>query len=198
MATILFGGSFDPIHNGHLAMVQAAKDCLPKASVLLLPAACSPFKTHRSAARPDHRLAMCRLAVQGEERTQVSDLEFHLPTPSYTVKTVRYLQNLAADSYYFLCGADSYLSLPLWHEYADLLKRVTFLVAHRLGSEEEQLSQQQAWVEQNGGQTIFLPMKQLPVSSSQVRQCLLEGKSIETLVPPAVLRYIQENHLYQE
>lgn len=195
MAIILFGGSFDPVHNGHLAMARAALDFLPSARLVMIPAACSPFKMGRSMASEQHRLAMCRLAVGDDPHITVSDIEFSMEKPSYTVRTVERLQLETADDYYFLCGADSFLSLARWKEYQKLLSMVSFLVANRDGAADDALQAQKRWVEQNGGTAYLLSMPRVDVSSTQVRQDATEQSH---LLPPLVARYIQENGLYKE
>ena len=198
MAIILFGGSFDPIHNGHLAMAQAALSYLPNAQLWMIPAACSPFKTHRKITGEQHRLAMCRLAVQDEPRITVTNVEFTLPKPSYTVNTVSHLQKRHSDEYYFLCGADAFLSLEKWKDYETLFQMVTFLVADRQGAGQEGLIAQKAWVESNGGKVVFLPMEKVPLSSTDVRAGLLQSPPDLGGIPQRVEEYIRQNKLYQE
>lgn len=198
MATILFGGSFDPIHNGHLAMAKAALHHLPQATLLLIPAACSPFKTDRAMTDEAHRLAMCRLAAKEDPRIAVTDMEFYMEKPSYTVRTVEALLQKKPDDYYFLCGADAFLSLHRWKEYHKLIGMVTFLAVDRSGALPEQMLWQKQAIEQDGGQVVLLTMEQIPVSSTQIRQAIAENQSVHTMVPPLVARYLLENHLYKE
>ena len=198
MATILFGGSFDPIHNGHFSMAKTALDFLPQAELLLIPAACSPFKTQSKAADPTHRLAMCRLAADNHPRMQVTDVEFHLETPSYTVRTVEALQKAKQDSYYFLCGADSFLSLQRWKEYEKLIGLVTFLAVNRDDSRPHEMTAQKEQIEADGGKVILLNMPKVAVSSTQIRNAIRLGQPLTDLVPPLVAQYIQENNLYKE
>lgn len=193
MAIILFGGSFDPIHNGHLAMAKAALDFLPQATLMFMPAACSPFKVGKTQTAEHHRFAMCSLAAN-DPRMQVSDLEFLLPKPSYTVRTVEHLQKETPDDYYFLCGADSFLTLERWKDYNSLLRKVTFLVTVREGSTKEELTAKQQWVKEQGGKVHLLAMPRVDVSSTNVRA----ATDPTAYVPLSVARYIQENGLYRE
>jgi nicotinate-nucleotide adenylyltransferase len=198
LAVILFGGSFDPIHKGHLAMMQEAHRFLPQADILLIPAACSPFKTQNKMASEEHRLKMCCLAVEDAPFVKVTDMEFFMEKPSYTVHTVEKLQAEHKDAYYFLCGADSFLSLQRWKNYEKLIGMVTFLVTNRGEVETEILQKQIHWVEGLGGKAYGLPMEKHPASSTLVRQTVKEGKSLCELVSPSVERYIQETGLYKE
>ncbi len=198
MATILFGGSFNPVHLGHLAMANAALNQFPDATLLWMPAACSPFKTNQTLAEEHHRYQMCCLMAEQDPRMQVSDLEFTMPKPSYTVNTVRRLKEQNHREIYFLCGADSFLSLFGWKEIETLAKMVTFLVANREGSPFEKLEQQKEKIEAIGGTAVFLPMEECPVSSTQLRRELSQGMKTGKYLSPQVLRYIQENDLYRE
>jgi nicotinate-nucleotide adenylyltransferase len=198
MEIILFGGSFDPIHNGHLAMMQTALDFLPHARLVLMPAACSPFKTHKTQTAEQHRLQMCRLATEKMNRVSVSDMEFFMEKPSYTIRTVEKLQNQQAGDYYFLCGADSFLSLDKWKEYERLIQKVTFLVINRGEGSLDRLEGQKAFVERLGGGAHILKMEKHPASSTLVREQIKAQKIDRQLLCSSVLRYIQENGLYKE
>lgn len=198
MAIILFGGSFDPVHNGHLAMARAGLDYLPSATLLWIPAAQSPFKTHREPAAEGHRLAMCRLAAQADPRMEVTDVEFSLAKPSYTVQTVQTLRARRPDEYYFLCGADAFLSLQRWKEYETLIGLVTFLAVDRRGALPQAMVAQKRAVERDGGKVRLLTMQRVPVSSTHIRERIKNGQSVAGLLPEPVERYIQENKLYRE
>lgn len=198
MATILFGGSFDPVHNGHLAMADCAAAFLPQATLLWIPAACSPFKTGSTHTPAHHRLAMCRLAAETRPNMRVSDLEITMEKPSYTVRTVERLQQQHKDDYFFLCGGDSFLSLQKWKEYEKLVKMVTFLVAVRETAPTEALMAQSSAIEGLGGRSVLLPMEPVDVSSSQVRTALFEGQPVGSLLPGGVADYIQQHGLYKE
>ena len=197
MATILFGGSFNPVHLGHFAMAKAALERFPNASLIWMPAACSPFKTNQPLAGEEHRFEMCRIMVQNDTRMQVSDLEFTLDKPSYTIHTVRRLMEQKQDDFYFLCGADSYLSLFGWKEIESLAQMVTFLVVNRKGNDSSLLKEQEKNLQAIGGRTVFLFMDEYPVSSTELRRQLSKGNYVSGLHPD-VFRYIQENNLYKE
>ncbi len=197
MPTVLFGGSFNPVHNGHLRLARAALSALPGAKLLWLPAACSPFKTGRAMAAERHRYAMCALAAAGESAMAVSDAEFSLPAPSYTVQTVEWFLHNRPDEYWFLCGADAFLSLSRWRSPERLVTLTGFAVADR-GAGQAALQRQKAAVEAAGGRVLLLPMEPEAVSSSAIRDRLRAGQPITGLVPPAVEQYIRENALYKE
>jgi nicotinate-nucleotide adenylyltransferase len=141
---------------------------------------------------------MCQLATENDSRIKVLDVEFNLPKPSYTVCTVEHLQKQHPDHYYFLCGADAFLSLEKWKDYQKLCQMVTFLVADRQGANEGALATQKEWVESQGGSVMFLPMEKVPLSSTALRTGLLQSPPEFSGVPKAVAEYIKHNKLYQE
>ena len=197
MSVILFGGSFDPFHNGHLAMAQAAKTAFPAARLVIVPAARSPFKGHLAPAANHHRLAMCRLGAQALQ-AEVSDWEMQAGGPSYTVRTVRSFLQAQPDEYWFLCGADSFVTLPMWREYETLLALTGFLVACRNDTPALRLQAAAEQVRRQGGRVQLLAMPPVPVSSTAVRAAARAGEDVSAFVPAPVARYIQENKLYQE
>ncbi len=198
MATILFGGSFNPVHMGHLAMAKASLKRIPYADFIWMPAACSPFKTNQNLAEEQHRYAMCQLIAQDDPRMRVSDLEFTMEKPSYTIHTVKKLLEKKQDKLYFLCGADAFLSLFRWKNIEELAKLVTFLVANREELPRETLEQQRNSLEKIGGKVVFLDMEPWPVSSTEIRETIKTNPSGHKFIHPKVLRYIQENRLYGE
>ena len=198
MATILFGGSFDPVHLGHFAMAKAALNVVPNATLVWMPAACSPFKISRKMASEHHRYEMCKLMAKADPRMTVSDLEFTLPKPSYTIHTVTRLLQEKTDEYYFLCGADAFLSLFQWKDAQLLVKMVRFLVVGRENCSDIALLNQKKEVEKCGGTVLFVPMEQHPISSSNVRKYLAHGAEQNEFLSFEVFRYIQENNLYRE
>lgn len=198
MAIILFGGSFNPVHLGHLAMAKAALNRFPSATLLWMPAACSPFKTNQRLVAEHHRLAMCKLVARDDPRMVVSDLEFTMEKPSYTVHTVKKLQEMYNEKIYFLCGADAFLTLFQWKNIEALAKMVTFLVANREETSWEVLNHQKEKLSAIGGETVFLEMEPWRISSTQLRETFNNSCEIQKWIHPNVWRYIQENGLYRE
>ncbi len=198
LSTIIFGGSFDPVHLGHFAMAKAALSVIPEATLLWMPAACSPFKTNQKMASERHRYEMCKLMAQEDSRMVVSDLEFSMTKPSYTIDTVKRLLQDKQDVYYFLCGADAFLSLFQWKDAKTLMKLVRFLVVSRKEVTNKELLQQKIEVEKNGGTVLFVPMEQHPISSTELRKMPVDGMQQNKFLSAKVIRYIQENNLYRE
>lgn len=185
----VFGGSFDPVHVGHLGVARAAARVLNLAEVLLVPARAQPFKTGGHHASPEHRLAMLRLAVRGDATLVVDERELHRPGPSYAVDTLDALRAARpADRLFLLVGADAAWDLPAWHG-ADRLVTLATVVA---------LTRPGVTVPTHPfiGHTLSVPA--IAVSATDVRARCARGEPIESLVPRAVARYIASHGLYRE
>ena len=183
----LFGGSFDPVHVGHLVAAEAAADALGM-SVRFLPAREQPFKRAAHVAGPAERAAMLELAVTGNPRLGVEPIELALPVPSFTVRTLRALA--ARDPGQrptLLLGADAAADLPAWHEAEALAGLADIVVFARPG----------AAVPRHAGITRVIDVPALDVSATLVRALVARGRSIRYLVPDAVREYIAAHGLYR-
>jgi nicotinate-nucleotide adenylyltransferase len=194
----LLGGSFDPVHAGHVSLAEAARDRLGADRVLLVVAAGQPLKPGGAAApqphtpggpapRPEDRYAMVRLAVRGRPRIEASDLELHRPPPSYTVDTLRELRRgLPADTeVLLLLGADALSELPRWREAAEVRRLAKIVGCGRPGFPPP------------AGADLALEAATPDVSSTDVRRRVRAGEPIEGLVPGDVAAYIEERGLYR-
>jgi len=208
---LFYGGTFDPVHNGHLAIARAARERLD-CPVHLMPAADPP---HRPApgASADDRVRMLELAIAGEPGFSVDRRELDRSGPSYTVDTLRQLRRKigSRSSLALLIGADSFLSLPQWQEWQVLLEIAHLVVAERLGSGldaalPDQLAAAVAgrWATHPGelqqipaGRVLRLRQPLFPISASEIRQRLAERTQWDELLPPAVAEYIRQRGLYQ-
>lgn len=193
----LLGGSFDPIHNGHLALARTFGQAVGADRVLLMPAKQPPHKPGVRLADERDRLAMCRLAVEADPLLEASDLEMTLPAPSYTVNTLRALKNAFPQaSLFFLCGGDMLLNLDQWREYEQILQLCTVCAVPRGQDDFVRLSRRAQQYEARGGRVLLLPMEPIDVSSTEVRRRVAEGKSIDDLAPGKVVDYIARHGLY--
>ncbi len=185
----LFGGSFDPVHLGHLLVAQAAREELALDRLCFIPAAQSPFKPEQRPSAPAQRLQLLRLALAGMDWSAIDDQEIKRGGISYTVETLRdYASRYPGDKLYYLIGADHVAQLPKWREAADLARLAEFIVIPRPGRSEAPLP------EPFRGRTLSgFPVG---VSSSQIRERVRRGLPIEQLVPPAVAEAIRNNGLY--
>ncbi len=183
----ILGGSFDPIHRGHLALAETARDRLRLDRVLLVVAAAQPLKAGGSAAPADDRYAMVRLAVRGRPGLEASDLEIRRPPPSYTVDTLRDLRSLhrSGTEFLLLLGADALADLPRWRESAAVRSMATVVGCARPGAPLP------------AGADEVLDAPTPDVSSTEVRRRAAAGEPLEDLVPDDVAAYIGERRLYR-
>jgi len=185
-ATGILGGSFDPVHNAHLAMARAALAGLGLARILWIPGGTPP---HREAPRASaaHRAAMVALAIRGEPRFELDLREIRKATPGYTVETLEDLRAElgAAAELVLLIGADQYARLETWHRWQDLFRLSRIAVFARPG---EPLAA--------ADRVTVMPMAPLDISSTRIRERIAAGAPPRGLLPDAVLDYIQTNQLY--
>jgi len=193
----VLGGTFDPIHIGHLAAAKAAIGCARLDCVLFMPSGQPPHRPS-AAASAEHRLEMTRLATSQDTRFAVSDLELRRPGLSYTSDTLRELHALHLSAELFLIlGWDAARQFSTWHRPEGVRELATIVVVARPGS----ASPQHAYLEAAGlgGDRVILCLERTPdVSASEIRGDIKNGRSIVGKVPPAVERYIATHHLYAE
>jgi nicotinate-nucleotide adenylyltransferase len=209
----VFGGTFDPVHLGHLRLAEEAAETLGLDRVLWLPAGQPPHREGPRVAAAD-RLAMVRLATAGNPRFAVDPAEVEAAQPSYTVLTLQRLrQSLGpARPLVLLLGTDAFSALPTWHRWSDLLHLAHIGVAHRAGAppHPEELpaelvrefiqrhSDDPAVLRQHpAGRVVVFAMTPLDISATRIRALLAARRSPRYLVPSAVLDYIEQNGLYR-
>lgn len=199
MTTALFGGSFDPVHLGHLAIARRALEISLADSVVFIPAARSPLKEGETRADDADRLEMLRLATAEEPNFSVSDIEIERGGVSYTVDTLRQWRRLhPEDRLVFIAGMDSLLSLSMWREPLGILALCEFVAFARPGftlPEAEELGLGEETGRRLLGNVVVGP--EVDVSSSAVRAAAATGGSLEGFVPPEVARYIADKGLYR-
>ncbi len=185
----LFGGSFDPVHYGHLLMAQAACEELALSRLFFIPAAQSPFKPLEVPAPARERLRLLRLALAGRPGYEIDEQELQRGGTSFTIDTVReYARRYPQAQLSYLIGADHARTLPAWREAEELARLVEFVVIPRPGQPAMPLPPPFC-----GRELIGFP---LGVSSSQIRSRVKQGLSIRGLVPDAVLEAIGNSNLY--
>ena len=196
----LMGGSFDPIHYAHtdIAVTSAKEMGLEK--VILIPAHIQPFKQHKDVSQDHHRINMLQLAIetQGEGLLEISDYEMKKGGVSYTFDTVRHFKELLPGTkLWFILGSDSFKNVESWYKGPELLAECGFGVASRPGDSMEEILHAKERYERVFGTEVFLIQKKmLPISSTMVREYILEDKPISGIVTPEVENYIYENKLY--
>ncbi len=195
----LLGGTFDPVHRGHLAVARAGRDELGLDEVLFLPAGQPWRKAGRMIASSEHRLAMLRKALEGEAAFQVSRLELDRPGPSYTADTLEALRDdRPEDELIFLLGEDALMDLSNWERPQRILELARLAVARRADSSPEALKEAERRLPGLGERVIWLKMPAVAVSASEIRERVRGGQPIGDLVPATVEEYIRKQGLYRE
>lgn len=207
----IFGGTFDPIHFGHLRLAEEMAEVLGLSQVLFIPAGQPP---HRHAPRTEgvHRLEMVRRAIAGNPRFAVDAREVQQPRPSYTVDTLADLraERGAAQPLWLLLGADAFLGLPTWHEWQQLFEQTNIVVAQRPGAQSTQSATMQEPLKSEvlkrqvaepsaagvAGSVLMRQMTPLAISATAIRDTLARHGSVRYLLPDPVLDYIHEHELY--
>ena len=206
----ILGGTFDPVHNGHLALAKAAGEICNLDEIVLLPAALPPHKQGVYITEFSQRVAMLDIAVKELEQVTVSTVEQLLPVPSFTIETLHYLKLHSPTSvqFYFICGADTFLDILSWKSCEKILEQSDFIVFSRTGMSNKKLKSfirelgflkksVNSWEHpENLKQIYHANLSPHDVSSSEVRKRLRKGKSVGSLVPKEVARYIEANSLY--
>jgi len=184
----LFGGTFDPVHNGHLEVAERAVEALSLDLVVFLPCRQSPHKSIAAGASEEQRLEMLRLATKALSWVEVSDWEFHQPIPSYSWRTAEaFTEKYPRTQLYWLMGQDQWKVLSSWSRAEYLASLVQFIVHDRDGTTN------------TGAEGAHFISGDHPASSSQIRASILADKKIhEPWLAPDVLSYLQKEELYRE
>jgi nicotinate-nucleotide adenylyltransferase len=196
MRTLCFGGTFNPIHHGHLICARAAAEASGFDHVLLIPSSQPPHRSGQKDLAPaQHRLTMCQLATRDVPLFSISDLELRRSEPSFTLQTARELRREGHDEVFWLIGGDTVPQLPKWHQPDALMREVGFVVMARPGwaFDWDSLAEPYRSLRQNVVQTPLIE-----ISATDVRRRVAEGKGIDYLVPPAVRDYIRQRGLYRQ
>lgn len=190
MKTGLFGGTFNPVHTGHVNLVKNFKDELKLDRVLVIPTAVPPHKQAESLVSGEDRMEMCRLAFDGI--AEVSDVEIARGGRSYTVETLEELKKIYKDDdFYFLVGSDMLLSFRRWYRWEDILSMCTLCATDRDAEKTCTDADKDLF-----DRIIFCDFPKTVVSSSMVREKLFSGESVLEFVPREVEKYIREKGLY--
>ena len=197
----LFGGTFDPIHLGHIAVIADAAEHIGAEKIIFIPAKRSPLKVLPEAS-DDDRLAMIALAIAGNKNFQTSDYELNRQEPSYTLETVREFQAEygSTTSIYWLTGADSINELPRWYGIVELIDECNLCVMYRAGYPPPNFAEfASTWgtgrVEKLQQNIIRTPL--IDISSTEIRNRLAAGRDVTGMLCPAVADYIRKHGLYQ-
>ena len=187
----VFGGTFDPVHNAHVALAHAALGELGLDEVRWVPAG-RPWQKERAVTAPEHREAMVRLAISGEPRFVLERIELQREGPSFTLDTIKALAAAQpATQWFLIIGHDQYARLHTWVDWQSLLGRVVLAVANRPGPAPAVHADVLRFPHR------VVPLSMLDISSTDIRRRVAAGEDITPLVPPEVARYIDLHRLYR-
>ena len=200
--TILFGGTFDPIHIGHTTVAAEAGEYIGAKEIIIIPSKCSPLKETLPIASDDDRLKMIALSIADENNFKLSDYELKKPGPSYTLETIRWFQKeFGSDtSIYWLIGADSIDEMPHWYGIVELIDECNLSVMYRAGCEQPNFAK---FISLWGSERVeklqrnVIKTSLIDISSTQIRNRLAAGGDAADMLHPSVADYIRKHDLYR-
>ncbi len=195
----ILGGTFNPIHYGHIHLAESAMKAEALDQVLFIPSGISYMKDQKEILPAYHRLEMTRLAVKEYPKFAVSDIEIKKHGNSYSHETICSLKKQYPDvKFYFLTGADTVFTIESWKDPVTIFQTVTILAVYREGASLMALKEKIAYLQDRYEAKISLVSEQqIDISSSGLRAAIKDGRSIQGLVPFAVAEYIEKHHLYE-
>ncbi|MBC7363256.1 MAG: nicotinate-nucleotide adenylyltransferase [Candidatus Aminicenantes bacterium] len=211
----LFGGTFNPIHNGHLKVAEQALEHFPLNRLLFIPSYLPPHKESRELAAVEHRLKMVELACRRDRRFEVCDVEIRTPQTSYSILTLRKMKEIYLDHFFlFILGVDAFLEIDTWKDYPRLFEECSFIVVKRPGFDLGLIKKKIKQLQEKGvkakageppprqdnfscGQVFLLDVETPDISSSEIRKRIQSGLPIDGLVPEEVAEYIKKYNLYR-
>lgn len=195
----IMGGTFDPIHIGHLSIAEAARETLGLSEVIFIPAAQPPHKPGRKVAPAEHRLRLTQLAIESNPFFRVLDVEMKREGPSYSYDTLRTLVETHGEraDFYFIIGGDELNYIFTWHRISELFSLCRFAAASRKGAPISLHDVRAQLGEEVLSRIHCVETPELEISSTDIRRRLREGRSIRYLVPEKVEAYIDKEGLYR-
>jgi nicotinate-nucleotide adenylyltransferase len=196
----VLGGTFDPVHNGHLAIAEEARSYLNLNEVIFLPAGQPWMKADRSISPARHRTAMLALALQTRPYFKFSTIEIEHQGPSYSVNSIAELKARAVEptDWYFILGWDNLAKIPQWREPTKLIEMCFLAAVPRPGYERPNMKKLEAELPGISKKVILMDKPRLEISATDIRSKVAQGLPISGLVPEAVEEYINENGLYRK
>ncbi len=194
----VLGGTFDPIHNGHLIVAEEARARVNLAETLFVPAGQPWLKMDRPISAVEHRVEMVRLAIADKPYFKLSTVDIDRASPSYTIDTIADLQGQigAEDELFLILGWDSLAELPQWHEPSQLITMCRLVVVPRPGYPRPKLKQLEASIPSISQRVMVMDGPEIDISASLVRERVAKGLYVRHLVPEPVNRYIKQHKLY--
>lgn len=196
----ILGGTFNPIHNGHIHIGKEALKALALDEVIFVPTGRPRHKLNDASLLNENlRYRMVGLAIQGHEGFSISDYEINKKGFSFTYETLKYFSEIYKDSHlYFISGADCLINIYKWKNVADIFKRATLVVFNRPGFSKEDILAQKKKVEEDfNTEIIFLDVEPLEISSTDIRKAVKNQDEITDIIPKTVMNFIKEHNLYK-
>ncbi|MBI1870263.1 MAG: nicotinate-nucleotide adenylyltransferase [Chlamydiae bacterium] len=196
----LFGGTFDPIHMGHLVLAEQVREEMRLDKIIFIPSAHPPHKKNETLSLASRRLKMVELAIQGNSGFEVSRIELDRKAPSYSLDTVKaFKKKYPKDSLFFILGSDSLFGMYHWYRVEELIQLCHFVIVPRPGFSLEDVKNVSLHLSQRGFKKVtryFVRMPEIGISSTEVRKKVAGGLSVRYLVPEKVFKFIQRKKLY--
>lgn len=197
----IIGGTFDPIHYGHLLLAEQAREGGQLNRVIFLPTKASPFKQNSMDTASNVRYEMVELAIADNPMFQISDFELRGPDISYTIRTLEGLSQELGNEVllHFICGTDAFLTIESWFEAERILQNFPIIVGARPNVKIQEMQELKKRLERNHqAHIVIVDMPKVDISSTDIKNRLKEGNSIAYLVPKVVESYIRERGVYRE
>ncbi len=196
----LFGGSFNPVHSGHIRLVENIAKAEKLDRVIVMPTNISPFKAGKNGyiADAEHRLNMCRLAFENLPYAEISTYETDKTDISFTINTIEHFKKIYPDDkLYLIVGSDGVTSFTKWKDFDKILSFCTLIAASREKDDKDELLKAAENLRKYG-EVIIIDTEPFEVSSTQIREKIINCEDISCYMPDNVVRYILNNHLYTE
>ena len=202
MKAAIFGGTFNPIHKGHVEAAYAFFRCVNPDKLFVIPTKIPPHKSIKGDDDPEIRLEMTKRAFSGkkeyQERIEVSDIEIRSEGKSYSYYTLQKIKAMGFDEIYLYCGTDMLLSFDTWFRFEDILSMCTIAYASRVESECKEAQEKIAMFRSRYGANILeIPLSPIEISSTEVREMIRNGKDASAFLSAPVMDFIRERGLYQ-
>jgi nicotinate-nucleotide adenylyltransferase len=207
----LFGGTFNPIHLGHLRGAEEIREAFGLQEVIFIPAAIPPHKVTEDVIEAKHRLEMVRLATANNPHFSTTDIELSRLGKSYSIDTIRYFREKYQDSLFFILGRDAFVEIETWKEFQNLFYLCNFVVMTLPGSQKTPSPLPEAlipafqydwelgaWIHTSGYALYLKEITFLDISSTKIRELIERGESVRYLIPPEVEAYVQGRELYRK
>ncbi len=196
----IMGGTFNPIHNGHLFLAEQAKEYCLLDEILFIPSGNSYMKEHDKIPSGKIRLSMTALAIEDHSGFSLSAMEVEREGATYTCETLKALKKQHPEiQYYFILGADNLFTVEHWRQAEEIFSDCILVVAARGKKNEDEVAcKAEELKDRYQAQIILLPEKRFDISSTEIREKIARGESVKYLIPDKVLSYIKKNQLYLE